>query len=144
MENNIKTEIENSKTLRDYMKVLKKHYDLENCKPSTMIKTILVAQIIKLIPKTQTPISIEPVRIKCLQSNNLFEFVSAIENGFTFNSELSPEGKTKLVGATNDICTVTKLKPKITGIPSGQNTEEKSPDKNSISDRAKKLFKRKK
>lgn len=142
----IEKEIKSCNTLVDYLNVLKRNYDLKGCSPSNMIKQLMLIQITKLVPKIHTPITLEAIKMKCLHSNNLLEFLQIIEKEITMQSDLSPEGKQKLVPATNDICKVTGLKVK--DLTSGHNTGNKSghqdPKKTGLAGVVHKIVKRKK
>ena len=109
MKPEIADKIKQSITLNDYLNTLLKYYDCENCQPSGFIKSTIVFKLVGMLNGVNVIVT-EAVRIKCLNSGNIKEFINIIVQSFNLNGNLSTASKINLVDNTEMLLKLTGLK----------------------------------
>lgn len=96
------------KTVADLLDYIQSNYDTNECKPSAFTKTIIINNIIAKVGLN--PLLSNTLRVKCLQSNTVNEFIQAIKNNTKTDTKLTYVNVTKLESDIKNIVLIAGLK----------------------------------
>lgn len=97
-------------SLMDMFRTLNKYYDLDNCKPSSMIKAMLYPQLHSAIIKTNAKqkLSASNMRPDVLSKDSIMEVLNTLNKYFDLdNLFLSPIEKQKMLGGLSKVVAIT-------------------------------------
>lgn len=95
------------KTVSDLLEYLEENYNTKECSPSAFTKTIIINNIIAKVGLN--PLLSNTLRLKCLQSNTVSEFIQAIKDNTKTDTKLTYINLTKLESDIKNIVLVSGL-----------------------------------
>ena len=93
--------------LNDYLNFLQSNYQTLICKPGALLKTMLIYTIVSKIGKNA--VITDTIKNKCLETNNIDEFINVIKANFDTTKEFSEQAKNGLESDTNKLTIIVGL-----------------------------------